>query len=216
MSPSPQVLTHVVMDGSWMRGLHSGHQVDLEVYGQRMTGKVLKTAPDNITVRMPIEEQSGDVRRFSVTGTAVISIEGAAARVPVSVQSTGEYVRLQVIGPAEIVQRRLHRRVTISVPVRLAWHSAAEGRVRWAESRTVDISVGGLRIAAARAVWPGLSERVDVAIQLPSGEVTEQATVIGKTPAYDLRLEFADVTAKTRGAIEELVEETLREGTGRA
>jgi c-di-GMP-binding flagellar brake protein YcgR len=204
------------MDGSWMRGLHPGHQVDLEVYGQRMTGRVLRTGPDNITVRMPIDEQSGDVRRFSVTGTAVISIEGAAARVPVSVQSTGEYVRLQVIGPAEIIQRRLHRRAAISVPVRLAWHSAAEGRVRWAESRTVDISVGGLRIAAAKAVWPGLSERVDVAIQLPSGEVTEPATVIGKTPAYDLRLEFAEVTAKTRGAIEELVEETLREDTGRA
>lgn len=215
MISSPHVLTHVVRDGSWMRGLHPGHQVDLEVYGQRMTGKVLKTASDNITVRMPIEEQSGDVRRFSVTGTAVISIEGAAARVPVSVQSTGEYVHLQVIGPAEIIQRRLHRRATISVPVRLAWRSAPEGRVRWAESHTVDISVGGLRIAAARAVWPGLSERVDVAIQLPTGEVTEQATVIGKTPTYDLRLEFAEVTAKTRGAIEELVEKTLGEGTGR-
>jgi hypothetical protein len=216
VSPSGQVFTHVVTDGSWMRGLHLGHQVDLEVYGQCMTGKVLKTAPDNITVRMPIDEQSGDVRRFSVTGTAVISIEGAAARVPVSVQSTGEYVRLQVIGPAEIIQRRLHGRATISVPVRLAWCSTSGGRVRWAQSRTVDISVGGVRIASARTVWPGLSERVDVAIQLPSGEVTEQATVIGKTPTYDLRLEFVGVTAATRQAIEDLVRQSLREGPGRA
>jgi c-di-GMP-binding flagellar brake protein YcgR len=216
VSPSPPVSTHVVTDGSWMRGLHPGHQVDLEVYGQRMTGKVLKTAQDNITVRMPIDEQSGDVRRFSVTGTAVISIEAAAARVPVSVQSTGEYVRLQVIGPAEIIQRRLHRRATISVPARLAWRSAGDGRVRWAESHTVDISVGGVRIASARTVWPGLSERVDVAIQLPSGDVTEQATVIGKTPAYDLRLEFAGVAARTREAIEELVEESVRKGIGQA
>lgn len=205
MSPSAQVFTKVVTDGSWMRGLHPGHLVELEVYGQTMTGKVFKTATDNITMRIPIEEQSGDVRRFSVTGTAVVSIEGAAARVPVTVQSTGEYVRMQVIGPAEIIQRRMHRRIMISLPVRLAWRSTPDGPMSWAESRTMDLSVGGLRIASAKAVWPSIGERVDVSIQLPDGEITEKATVIGKTPTYDLRLEFIGVKHRSQLAIEELV-----------
>jgi hypothetical protein len=190
-----------------MRGLHPGHQVELEVYGQTMTGRVLKTASDNITIRVPIEEQTGDVRRFSVTGTAVISIDGAAARVPVSVQSTGEYVRMQVIGAAEIIQRRMHVRRPLSVPIRLAWRSSPDGPYSWAESRTVDISVGGVRVASAKAVWPSIGERVEVSIQLPGGEIVEKATVIGKTPTYDLRLEFSGVKARSRALIEELFDD---------
>ena len=206
MSPTPQVFTRVVTDGSWMGGLRPGHQVDLEVYGHTMTGTVLKMALDNITIRIPIDEQSGDVRRFSVTGTAVISVEGAAARVPVSAQSTGEYVRMQVFGPAEIIQRRMHKRIALSAPVRLAWRSSEASPMNWAESHSMDLSAGGMRVASAKAVWPSIGERVAISLLLPNGEITEEATVIGKTPTYDLRLEFAGITAKTRTLIEELVE----------
>jgi c-di-GMP-binding flagellar brake protein YcgR len=167
-----------------------------------MTGRLLRINDDNITVRIPIEEQSGDLRRFSVTGTAVISIDGAAAQVPVTGQSTGEFVRLQFVGPAQIIQRRLHVRVTLSVPVRLAWQSEPGGPWSGAESTTKDISLGGVKVASARAVWPSIGEQVQVAVDLPNGTVTEKAVVIGKTPDYDLRLEFVSLSPTTRSAIE--------------
>lgn len=205
-TPSSQVLSTIASDDSWMDGLHPGHLVELLVYGQTMVGRVLRIAPDNITVRIPTAEQAGDLRRYSVTGTAVISLDGAAARVPVSCQSTGEFVRLQIIGASEIIQRRLHVRVALVAPVRLAWQSEPGGPWRWAESRTVDISVGGLRVASAKAVWPSVGAQVQVSIEMPRGEtVSEPATVIGKTPDYDLRLTFVKAGRTTRTAIEALI-----------
>lgn len=185
--------------------MRPGRVVELTVYGHRMAGRLLRIAEDNITVRIPIEEQSGDLRRFSVTGTAMISIEGAAARVPVSGWSTGEFVRLQFIGPAEIIQRRRHVRVPLSVPVYLTWQGEQEGAWSWAESRTVDISVGGVRVASARTAWPSVGEEVEVMVQLPSGKITIRATVVGKTPDYGLRLSFLGVSPQARQAIEALV-----------
>jgi hypothetical protein len=178
--------------------------VEIEVYWQKMTGKVLKYTADSITVTIPITDQSGDVRRFSVTGTALFSIDGAAARVPVSVQSTGEYVRMQVIGAAEILQRRMHVRVPVSAQTRLVWQSHPEGPFAWAESTAVDISVGGVRIASTKTVWPSIGTEVQVSVQLPGGEITEQAAVIGKTPTYDLRLEFVSLSVSSRAIIEAL------------
>jgi hypothetical protein len=192
-------------DLDWTGGLRTGNQVDLVVYGQRMTGKLLKINPDNFTVRIPIEAQTMDVRRFSVTGTAIISLDAAAANVPVSVQSTGEFVKIQIIGPATIVQRRRFQRVRIAVPVKLAWRSG--GTWHYAESSTEDVSTGGLRIAPARAVWPSAGEEITASIELANGTVLqEKAKVIGKTPAYGLRIEFLRVTRGTRAWITELIE----------
>lgn len=204
MSMSSQVFTRVATDDRWTRGIHPGHLVELVVYGETMVGKVQRASADNITVRIPIDQQTGDVRRFSVTGTAVISIEGAAARVPVSAQSTGEFVRLQFIGPAEIIQRRLHLRVPVSVPVSLAWQVTPGGAWSWAKSNTVDISAGGVRIAPARVVWPSVDVPVQVSIELPQSTVSEAATVIGKTPDYSLRLAFVAVSPLTLAAIDAL------------
>lgn len=200
-----QSAIRAVTDDSWIRGLHLGHLVEFEVYGQKMSGLVLRIASDNITIRIPIDQQSLDVRRFSVTGTATISLDGAAARVPVSSRSTGEFVRLQFIGPPEIIQRRRHLRVPISVPVQLTWQAQPDAPFSWATSRTVDISVGGLRISSARTVWPSIGAPVQVAVDLPRERIIEQATVLGKMPDYDLRLAFTSVSPPTRAAIEALV-----------
>jgi c-di-GMP-binding flagellar brake protein YcgR len=186
-------------DLDWMSGLHAGNMVELMVYGHRMTGRVLRINPDNFTIRIPVEEQTGDVRRFSVTGTAVVSLEGAAANVPVTVQSTGEFVRIQVVGPAEIIQRRRHVRVQVSIPIKLAWRTGATGGWSYAESKTQDVSTGGIRVAPARTVWPSADEEVTASFELPDGTVVqEKAKVIGKTPQYGLRLEFIRLSARTR------------------
>jgi c-di-GMP-binding flagellar brake protein YcgR len=188
----------------WMQGLRTGNLVELLVYGQRMTGRVLRINPDNFTMKIPVEQQSGDVRRFSVTGTAVVSLEGAAANVPVSVQSTGEFVRMQVIGPAEIIQRRRFVRVRVALPIKLAWKS--DGTWCYAESRTQDISTGGIRVAPARAVWPSAGEEVAASLEFPDGTVAqERAKVIGKTPEYGLRVEFTQLSAPTRQWITNLI-----------
>ena len=192
----------------WMSGLRIGHLVELLVYGERMSGRVLRVNPDNFTIRILVEAQSLDVRRFSVTGTAIVSLEGAAANVPVSVQSTGEYVRMQVIGPAEIIQRRRHVRLQLAVPVKLAWRADQKGTWSYAESLTQDISTGGIRVAPARAVWPSAGEEVVASLELTDGIVVqEKATVIGKTPEYGLRLEFVRLSARTRQWITDLSEE---------
>jgi c-di-GMP-binding flagellar brake protein YcgR len=198
--------TQDTQDLDWMTGLHVGHQVELMVYGQRMTGRILRINPDNFTVRIPIEEQTGDVRRFSVTGTAVVSLENAAANVPVTVQSTGEYVRVQVVGPAEIIQRRRHTRVRIAIPIKLAWRSDDGAAWSYAESQTQDVSLGGIRVAPARTVWPSAGEEVVASFDLPDGVVQEKARVIGKTPEYGLRLEFLRLGARSRQWIVELIE----------
>jgi c-di-GMP-binding flagellar brake protein YcgR len=205
-SPSSQIFTSIASDLSWMRGMHPGHFVELVVYGKRMVGRILKIAPDNFTIRIPIEQQSGDVRRFSVTGTAVISLEDSAARVPVSAQSTGEYVRLQFIGPAEIIQRRRHVRVLVALPVKLCWQTEPNGPWSFVESTSEDLSMGGLRVAPAKTVWPSAGEQVTVAIELPQGAIEEKATVIGKTPAYGLRLSFVGLRAQARIWLESLLE----------
>jgi len=201
--------TPVEPELDWMSGLHTGHQVELLVYGHRMSGKVLRINPDNFTVKIPVEEQSGDVRRFSVTGTAIVSLDGAAANVPVTVHSTGEFVRMQVIGPAEIIQRRRHVRVRLQVPIKLAWKS--DGAWSHADSRTQDISTGGIRVAPARAVWPSAGDEVTASIELPGGHVVEErAKVIGKTPEYGLRVEFVRLSAATRQWITDLIEDEHR------
>jgi len=199
--------TSAAPDLDWMAGLHTGNMVELLVYGQRMTGRVLRINPDNFTVKIPVEEQSGDVRRFSVTGTAVVSLEGAAANVPVTVQSTGEYVRMQVIGPADIIQRRRHVRIRVSMPIKLAWRSDTMGNWSYAESRTQDISTGGVRVAPARTVWPSAGEEVVASMDLDDGTVVqEKALVIGKTPEYGLRVEFVRLSPRTRQWIVDLME----------
>ncbi len=191
-------------DDSWLRKIRQGHQVELIVYGRRMQGRVHRIRLDSITVRIPVEEQSGDVRRFSVTGTAVLSLEGAAASVPVSGQSNGEFIRLQFIGPPEIIQRRMHVRVPLDVPVALCWQTEAAGPWNWAESRTKDISVGGMRVAAARVVWPSIGDPVQVSIEFREGTVQERAEVVGKTADYDLRLIFVEIKPRTRAIIRAL------------
>jgi len=193
-------------DADWMSGLRTGHQVDLLIYGERMTGRVLRINPDNFTVRIPVEQQTVDVRRFSVTGTAVVSLDASAANVPVTVQATGELVRVQVIGPAQIIQRRRHQRVRVAVPVEVTWRVATG----WSQARTTtqDLSTGGLRLAPARTVWPSAGDEVVLALEVPGGQICkEKATVIGKTPEYGLRVEFVRLSERCRQWIAELVEE---------
>jgi hypothetical protein len=57
-------------DSDWMRGLRPGHAVELSVYGKRMAGRLAQISPDNVTVRIPVADQSADVQRYAVHGTA--------------------------------------------------------------------------------------------------------------------------------------------------
>lgn len=196
------------MDLDWMAGLRPGHQVALMVYGHRMTGKVIRINPDNFTVVIPVTDQSADMRRFSVTGTAIVSLESAAATVPVTVRATGEYVRMQVIGAADIVQRRRFVRIRVAVPVTLSWRHD-HGELLSVDSCTEDLSAGGARIASARTVWPSAGEEVNLVFEeSPSKPGQDRATVIGKTPDYGLRLEFSRLCNNTRQWLTDLIEES--------
>jgi hypothetical protein len=181
--------TSVGVTADWMRALRPGNAVELTAYGERMSGRIQQISADSITVRIPVEEQLPDVRRYTVHGTATISLETGAARVPVSARSVGDIVRMQFTGPAEVIQRRQHVRVTVSLPVSLRW-MAADGDPDRADSHTIDLSVGGLRVAAVRTVWPSAGSLALVSLALPTGTLEHSALVIGLTPTYDLRLAF--------------------------
>lgn len=195
----------------WMRGVRPGHAVELSVYGRRMAGRLVQVGADNVTLRVPVADQTVDVQRYSVCGTAMISLDSGAANVPVSVRSTGELLRLQFIGPAELVQRRQFVRAAFDVPITVCWLDGQSGQPGrggqpgragqagvgvWerAVSRTKDISTGGLRVACGKAAWPRTGTTVLVAFDLPSGPVQAHAEVIGKTPDYDLRLSFTEIS----------------------
>lgn len=185
-----EVFTSTATDLSWVGQAHSGFAVELEVYGARAQGVVESTSRDSMTVRIPVDQQSEDMRRFSTAGTAVISLDHGAARVPVLVQSLGEQVRLQFIGRAEIVQRRRYVRIQVQFPVKVRWREGEDRPWLCVDSRTQDLSLGGVRVADTKVVWPSKGQRVRLTLELPSGPIEEKATVVGLTPSYDLRLSF--------------------------
>ena len=174
----------------WARELSPGQAVDLIVYGEQMSGRTVGVRDGGIDVVIPIAEQTQPLRVSSAPGTAVIAVEGGAARVPVSCWSQGDVVRLQVVGPVELIQRRVHARRAIDVPVALTWPGGRGGSWERLIGRTEDISAGGLRIGSAAVVWPSPGVAVQLVIDLPGGSIRTNALVIGKTPDYGLRLRF--------------------------
>jgi c-di-GMP-binding flagellar brake protein YcgR len=179
---------------SWWDGeLPIGHAVELEVYGDRMIGRLRDAEGDTIQITIPVAEQVPGLMLSTAHGTAVISLAGGAVRVPVSCWSGTDVIRLQVIGPAQFIQRRLHSRLTIKLPVSLAWLRAGERVWDHARSHTVDLSLGGVQIASATTVWPPSGVAVQVQLDLPDGPCQVHAEVVGTTPDYGLRLVFTDV-----------------------
>jgi hypothetical protein len=188
----------------WMRGLGPGLAVELSVYGKRMSGRLTQISADNVTVRIPVADQSVDVQRYAVHGTAEISLENGAANVPVSVRALGDLVRLQFVGPAELVQRRQFTRIAIDLPVTVCWLAGKVGVWDRAVSRTKDVSTGGLRVACSTSAWPSTGGSVLVSLELPAASIQAQAVVIGKTLEYDLRLSFTQITPEAVAQIKAL------------
>jgi hypothetical protein len=198
--------TSTAADRSWLSRTHQGYAVDLEVYGVRMRGQLESISQDSLTARIPLTDQSQDVRRQSVTGTAVLSLDDGAARVAVLVQSLGDQVRLHLIAPAELIQRRRYTRAPLHLPVKLRWRDQDDGPWQHAESRTQDVSLGGVRVADAPTVWPRKGRPVRITLGLPHGAVEEKATVVGLTPGYELRLSFDGLSPLAHHWLENLIE----------
>lgn len=199
-------VTSTVTERDWVRRAHPGYLVELAVYGDRMKGRLHTISATAATVRIPAVEQSAEVRQFSVTGHAVFSLDNAAARVPVSAQSAGDEVRLQFVGPAEILQRRRYVRVPLQLPVRLRWRNRPGEPWQRVASWTEDVSLGGVRVASATAVWPSKGQRVTLTLELSQGEIEETATVVGFTPAYGLRLSFVGLSPLSQHWLRRLLE----------
>ena len=144
------------------------------------------------------------MQRYAVHGTAELSLDNGAANVPVSVRALGDLVRLQFIGPAQLVQRRQFTRLAIDVPITVCWLAGEVGVWDRAVSRTKDISTGGLRVACTSAAWPSTGRAVLVSFELPSASIQAEAEVIGKTLDYDLRLSFTSISAEAVAQIKAL------------
>lgn len=187
---------------SWWDGeLPPGHEVELEVYGDRMSGRLLDTEADTIRIMVPAAEQSAGLLLTTSHGTATISVGGGAVRVPVSCWASGDAIRLQVIGAVQFIQRRMHKRVTLRLPVNLTWLLPGDRAWGHISAHTVDLSLGGLQIAPTTTVWPSSGSTVRVELQLPTGPCSTTAEVVGTTPDYGLRLVF---TALGPAATEQL------------
>src|SRR5207244_1704369 len=140
---------------SWWSGhLQSGHAVELVVYGEQMVGRLREIAGDTLTITVPVEGQVSGLRLSTAAGTAVLAMEGGAARFPVSCWASGEIVRLRVVGPVEFIQRRAHVRVERRLPITLGWLQPGQRTWDHVKSFTVDISAGGLQVEPVTTVWP--------------------------------------------------------------
>jgi len=184
--------------------LKARHEVELEVYGDRMTGHLVDQTADTIRISIPAGKQGAGLRLSTAHGTAVISLPEGAARIPVTCWAIANIVRLQIIGPVEFIQRRVHPRFPVRLPIRLAWLPMGQRTWKHASSETVDLSVGGLRIASTTTVWPARGSSVQAVLDLPDGECQLTATVSGITPDYGLRLEFDRLSPVSQARIEQL------------
>jgi hypothetical protein len=184
--------------------LKARQEVELEVYGDRMTGQLVDQTADTVRISIPAGRQVAGLRLSTAHGTAVISLPDGAARMPVACWAIANIVRLQIIGPVEFIQRRGHPRLPVRLPIRLAWLPIGQRTWNHARSETVDLSIGGLRIAPATTVWPARGISVQAILDLPDGECQLTATVSGITPDYGLRLEFDRLTPAAEARIEQL------------
>lgn len=177
----------------WSTDLRPGASVELVVYGDRMEGRLESFSGDTLRVRIPIPQQVSGLQLSTAHGTATVAIEGGAANLPVSCWPVADVVRLQVIGPVEYIQRRRFTRYQREVPVTLAWAQSTIGAWQRVVTSTVDLSMGGLRVNPASTVWPDAGAKVLISVDLPDGPFHAEAQVVGKTPDYGLRLEFAEL-----------------------
>ena len=203
-------LTSTAYTGSvpawWTGEVPAGHTVELEIYGDRMTGHFRDSDGDALRITVLVAEQVPALQMSTCHGSAVISIPGGAAIAPVSCWASGDVVRLQVIGPVEFIQRRVHVRRAIRLPVDLGWLRPGDRAWDHARSHTVDLSLGGLRIAPATTVWPACGVPVQVLLTLPDGPCQLEAEVVGTTPDYGLRLIFTDLAPETTERIKRLID----------
>jgi len=189
----------------WSGDVLAGHAVELDIYGDRMTGHFRDSDGETLRITVPIADQVPALQMSTCHGSAVISIPGGAATAPVSCWASGDLVRLQVIGPVEFIQRRVHVRRAIRLPVDLGWLRPGARAWDHARSHTVDLSLGGLRIAPATTVWPACGVTVQVMLTLPDGPCQLVAEVVGTTPDYGLRLVFSNLASSTTERLERLI-----------
>ena len=178
--------------------------MELDVYGDRMIGRLRDAEGDTIRITIPVADQVPALMLSTAHGTAWISLAAGAARVPVSCWAAGDVIRLQVIGPAQFIQRRVHNRVAIRLPVSLAWLGPGDRAWAHARSYTVDLSLGGLRVAPVTTVWPGPGLSVQIRLELPDGPCQVAAEAVGTTPDYGLRLVFTDLAESVATRIKAL------------
>ena len=191
LSPRPR-LPDPDPDG-WTSQLRTGQAVELVVYGDRMTGRLVRFTEGRIDIIVPRTDQPATLQVAMVPGVVSIPIDGGAASAPVSCLPNGEAIRLQVVGPVQLVQRRVHQRRAIDVAVTLTWPGDRPGSWEQAITRTEDISVGGLRVQTAKVVWPSPGTQVLLVLDLPDGPAALEARAVGKSPDYGLRLIFDEV-----------------------
>jgi hypothetical protein len=188
----------------WLPDAPIGQAVELEVYGDRMSGRLQGAEGEAFEITIPLADQVAALRLSTAHGTVWISLTAGAVRVPVSCWASGDVVRLQVIGPAQFVQRRAHLRFAVQLPAHLGWLRPGDRAWAQARSHTVDLSLGGLQLAPATTVWPGFGISVQVLLELPDGPCQLAADVLGTTPDYGLRVVFTDLAPAAAGRLEQL------------
>jgi hypothetical protein len=169
--------------------------VELLVYGDRITGRVDKVGRDHFSVRVSADARRDALQLSTAFGTAVVSLADGAANVPVSVRTSGDVLQIQVVGPAEFLQRRRHTRLTIRLLAVVCWQRGDRGGWERVATHTLDLSLGGVHVESAPTVWPSPGSGVLVGLGLPDGSLEIPSQVIGKTAAYGLRLEFVEPAA---------------------
>jgi PilZ domain len=167
-----------------------GNSVEIDVFGRKVIGTVLRSGPESIAVRIP---QLADLRSMRV-GTrvkALFAVSGAAAEVSCRLYSMPDHVVLKPVGKPRVIQRRRHERLPLQVSVALAWWDRDAGTWAHTAAVTQDVSVSGARVTLT-PVRPGLVAGAVLLLALPAPARVETGARIVQADGAVARLEFID------------------------
>jgi hypothetical protein len=122
-----------------------GQTVEVDVFGTRMTAKVLRSGEASLEVDGP---RCSEWRRLrlGVHATVTLGADGGAARADATLGPAREGICLQLRGPFRLVNRRADPRAAIIMPVDVAWMPPNCSQAVVSTATTLDLSAGGVRL----------------------------------------------------------------------
>lgn len=185
-----------------------GQQVDLDIFGQKVPGVVLRPSLGSAVIEVRASSQVHRLR-LGVQVTAVFAVPNGAAQVSATLGQAHDGVVLRFSGSVRLINRRRHPRAEIVAPVDLLWRDGCAPHGQLARASTLDLSEGGAQLQLATgSARPAPGTLVLLNLHLPDGPV-ELAGRILDVPGATVRVEFGGVVEADAARVGSLVNQIL-------